>query len=268
MAVRILSALAAIAVILPLLAYGGVYGVWALTLLVLVWSQHEYAGLAFPQHRARVTPLLVVLGGVVVASFQTGNFQHVAAALLLGLLVTAWWVLFWPRTDTKGMHSEWARLLLGVLYIPLPLAFFPLVLGLPEGRGWGWLLLTFAATWGGDAGAYFSGRLFGKTPLFPLVSPKKTWEGLIGGVLIAVGLCFGLRALFFGWATPLDCVVLGVFIDLAGATGDLVESMMKRDLGIKDSGSFLPGHGGMLDRIDSIVFTLPLTYLYFQVAHG
>jgi CDP-diglyceride synthetase len=104
-----------------------------------------------------------ILGGAVLAAFQTEQFTYVAASLLLGLLVTAWWVLFWPRAETKGMHSEWARLLLGVLYIPLPLSFFPLLLGLPEGRGWGWLLLTFAATWGGDAGAYFSGRLFGRT---------------------------------------------------------------------------------------------------------
>ena len=141
--------------------------------------------------------------------------------------------------------------------------------GIVESRqGFGWLVLTFAGTFGGDAGAYLSGRLFGKTPLFPLVSPKKTWEGLIGGVAIAVGLCLAMRGLFFPWASVVDCLVMGIFIDLAGATGDLVESMMKRDAGVKDSGRFLPGHGGMLDRIDSIVFTLPLTYLYVQLMYG
>lgn len=268
MLVRVLSAVAAIAVVLPLLAWGGQVGVLALTAVVLVWSQWEYAGLAFPEARMRVFPLLLVLGAALVVALQTGAFTYVAGALILQLLVSAWWVLFWPREDTKGMHSEWARLLLGMVYIPLPLGFFPLLLDLPGGHGWGWLLLTFAATWGGDAGAYFTGRLFGKTPLFPLVSPKKTWEGLIGGVAIAVGLCFLLRALFFPWASWIDCLVLGVFVDLAGATGDLVESMMKRDVGVKDSGRFLPGHGGMLDRIDSIVFTLPLTYLYVQLVYG
>ncbi len=268
MAVRILSALAALAVVLPAVAWGGMYGVWALTILVLVWSQWEYAGLAFPQARARVAPLLVVLGGVALAAVQTRDFLWVGAALIGLLILSAWWVLFWPRESVSGMHSEWARLLLGLLYIPLPLAFFPLLLDLPEGQGFGWLVLTFAGTFGGDAGAYLSGRLFGKTPLFPLVSPKKTWEGLIGGVAIAVGLCLALRALFFPWASVVDCLVMGIFIDLAGATGDLVESMMKRDAGVKDSGRFLPGHGGMLDRIDSIVFTMPLTYLYVQLMYG
>ncbi len=268
MVVRILSALGALAVILPLLAWGGTWGLWALTALLLIWAQWEYAGLAFPQARMRVFPPLVVLGGALAVATQTLDMRWVAATLIAQLLISGWWVLFWPREDVSGMHNEWARLLLGMLYIPLPLGFFPLLLDLPGGHGWGWLLLTFAATWGGDAGAYFSGRLFGKTPLFPLVSPKKTWEGLIGGVFIACGLCLLLRALFFPWASVLDCVVLGVFVDLAGATGDLVESMMKRDAGVKDSGMFLPGHGGMLDRIDSVVFTMPLCWLYVQLMYG
>lgn len=268
MAVRVGSALLAIAIILPLLAWGGAPGIWAITALVLVWSQVEYAGLAFPTTRWRVTAPLVLLGGALVLAIQTRDFVLISAALLVSLMVSAWWVLFWPREDVRGMHSEWARLLLGLVYIPLPLGFFPLVLDLPDGHGWGWLLLTFAATWGGDSGAYFSGRLFGRTPLFPLVSPKKTWEGLIGGVFVAIALCFAMRALFFPWASWVDCLVLGVVIDLAGATGDLVESMLKRDAGVKDSGLFLPGHGGMLDRIDSVVFTLPLTWLYVTLMYG
>lgn len=265
---RVGSAVLALAVVLPLLFFGGAPGVLALTGLVLVWSQLEYTRMTFPTRARAILPLLVGLGGVMVLAVQTQDFRWLAASALLGLFVTAWWVLFTPRADTTGMQGEWGRLLLGVFYIPLPLGFLPLVVAMPDGHGFGWLVLTFAATWGGDSGAYFAGRTFGRTPLFPLVSPKKTWEGFAGGLVAAVGLCCLLKVLFFPWVGWVDCVVLGVMLDLAGVTGDLVESMIKRDVGVKDSGTFLPGHGGMLDRIDSIVFTLPLTWIYVRGIYG
>lgn len=266
--VRAASAAVALAIVLPTLAFGGAIGVYAITVVALAWAQHEYAGMAFPTARRQVTPLLFLFGATTVAAIQTQRFALLAAALILQLILGAWFVLFRPRTEVTGMHNEWARLLLGLIYVPLPLGFFPLLLDLPDGHGWGWVLLTFAATWGSDTGAFFAGRKFGRTPLFPLVSPKKTWEGLAGGVAMSVALCVAFKMAFFTWTSWLDCVVLGVFINMAGVTGDLVESMLKRDAGIKDSGMFLPGHGGMLDRIDSILFTLPLTFLYVQVMYG
>lgn len=266
--VRVASAVAALAVVLPVLIWGGRNGALLLAGVVLVWGQHEYAGLALPAHRLRSTVALVALGGALVAALQTQQLLWVVGALFLGLMSTAWLVLFSPRDSVTGMHSEWGRLLLGLLYVPLPLGFFPLLLELPGGHGFGWLLLAFAGTWGGDTGGYFVGRAFGRHKLFPLVSPKKTWEGLAGGLFGAVLLCLALKFLFFPWASVLDCVLLGVAADLVGVTGDLVESMMKRDADVKDSGFFLPGHGGMLDRIDSLLFTLPLVYLYATVMGG
>ena len=265
---RVLSAAAALAIVLPTLAFGGTLGVYAITAVVLVWAQHEYAGMAFPQARRAAAALLALMGALTVAAVQTQRFTLLAAALLLQLMGSAWWVLFRPREDVSGMHNEWSRLALGLVYVPLPLGFFPLLLELPDGHGWGWVLLTMAATWGGDTGAFFAGRAFGRTPLFPLVSPKKTWEGLVGGLAMSTALCVGFKYAFFPWVSVVDCVVLGVFINLAGVTGDLVESMLKRDAGIKDSGMFLPGHGGMLDRIDSILFTLPLTWIYVSVMYS
>lgn len=266
--VRVASAAAALSIVLPLLAFGGAPGIYAISCAALIWAQHEYAGMAFPEARRQVAVILVLLGGATVAAIQTQRFALLAAAMVIQLILSAWWVLFRGRESVTGMHNEWARLLLGLVYVPVPLGLFPLLLDLPDGHGWGWVLLTFAATWGSDTGGFFAGRAFGKTPLFPLVSPKKTWEGLAGGVAMSVTLCVLFKHLFFGWVTYLDCVVLGVFINMAGVTGDLVESMLKRDAGIKDSGMFLPGHGGMLDRIDSILFTLPLTFLYVSVMYG
>ena len=266
--VRVASAALALSIMLPTLAFGGSLGIYAVTGAVLIWAQREYAGMAFPEARRQVALILVLLGGATVAAIQTQRFALLAAAMVIQLILSAWWVLFRPRESVTGMHNEWARLLLGLVYVPVPLGFFPLLLDLPDGHGWGWVLLTFAATWGSDTGGFFAGRAFGRTPLFPLVSPKKTWEGLAGGVAMSVALCVAFKHLFFGWTSYLDCIVLGVFINMAGVTGDLVESMLKRDAGIKDSGMFLPGHGGMLDRIDSILFTLPLTFLYVTVMYG
>lgn len=263
---RVGSGLIAAAVLIALLVWGGAYGMYALAAMVLLWGQYEYARLAFGvegQRRAAI-PLLLP-GAAITLAMQTQDFLYVSGALVLGLLFTGWWVLFTPRQDATGMHNEWARLLLGLVYVPLPLAFFPLLRLLPDGNGLGWVILAFAATWGGDSGGYLVGRKLGRTKLFPLISPKKTWEGLAGGVLGSVGLTLALKYGFFDFVRVVDCLVFGTIVNMAGVTGDLVESMLKRDAGVKDSGAFLPGHGGMLDRIDSVLFTLPLAYLYVRL---
>jgi len=121
-------------------------------------------------------------------------------------------------------------------------------------------------------GGYFAGRAFGRHKMIPLISPKKTWEGFAGGVALAV---VGMLVFKFGFVDPLmgdsspltvlDCIVVGVIGDIAGVVGDLVASMLKRNHGVKDSGRFLPGHGGMLDRIDAVLFTVPTVYVWVVV---
>ena len=116
--------------------------------------------------------------------------------------------------------------------------------------------------WAADTGAYFAGRALGKTPLFPRVSPKKTWEGAVGGavaVVVAIGIIRTLAIPHMGWG---HVVALSLIGGPAGVVGDLVESAFKRASGVKDSGSILPGHGGILDRVDSLLFTAPVTYVY------
>ena len=111
------------------------------------------------------------------------------------------------------------------------------------------LLTIFVAIWANDTGAYLAGSSFGRPKLFPSVSPKKSWEGFFGGLIAAV-IASGL---LLGWEQS----YLGVFISIAATWGDLFESMIKRSVGVKDSGNIIPGHGGILDRIDSLLFTLP-----------
>jgi phosphatidate cytidylyltransferase len=140
--------------------------------------------------------------------------------------------------------------------------------------GFAWVILAFVVTWLNDTLAYFAGRFFGKTPFYPKVSPKKTWEGFLGGVAGSVLGALGTKATFLllpqpasehfelGWV---GCVFLGLGASVLGPLGDLSESMLKRAAGVKDSGHIIPGHGGLLDRIDALLFVAPWIYLWAAV---
>lgn len=158
---------------------------------------------------------------------------------------------------------RFAYSLMAFLYVPWALGYFVLLRYIPNGHEGIWsLTLPLVATFGTDVGAYFTGRLFGKHPLAPSISPSKTVEGSVGGIVVsflALLAYAGLaRAAFpFGWV---ELSVLSLLLSLTAQLGDLTESMLKRFCGVKDSGSFLPGHGGVLDRLDSLLFTVPLAY--------
>jgi phosphatidate cytidylyltransferase len=130
-----------------------------------------------------------------------------------------------------------------------------------------WVFLTMALAWGSDTAAYFVGRKFGKTKLAPRISPKKTLEGSAGGlaasVLGALAMSFFLPGL-----SPIDAIALGILAGAAGQAGDLLVSVLKRSSGVKDSGGILPGHGGILDRVDALAFTAPATWAYGHFIAG
>ena len=172
--------------------------------------------------------------------------------------------------------QRFAYSLMAFLYLPWTLGYFLLLrytvldpsrpsnLVDPPGdiQGIWTLTLPLLATFATDVGAYFAGKLFGRTKLAPTISPGKTIEGSIGGILLSFGVLI-LWALLarekfpFGWV---ELLAVSSLLSIAAQLGDLTESMLKRYCGVKDSGSFLPGHGGLLDRIDSLLFTVPLTY--------
>lgn len=128
------------------------------------------------------------------------------------------------------------------------------------------VFLLFFVVWGSDVFAYAVGRLMGRRPLAPGVSPKKTVEGAIGGLLGAVLLAFVARAWFLHRLTVRDAILLGFSLGVVGMVGDLVESMLKRGAGVKDSARLVPGHGGLLDRVDSLLYAAPLLYYYYLFA--
>ncbi|RME70548.1 MAG: phosphatidate cytidylyltransferase, partial [Chloroflexi bacterium] len=175
--------------------------------------------------------------------------------LTAGLLFSLAWQLFRvSRTPT----ADWALTVAGGLYIGWGMGHLVALRGLSDGLAWVWLALL--ATWGADTFAYFVGRAVGRHKLWPRHSPKKTWEGLAGGVVGGL-LGAGLVAAVFpiGWSSAL---VIGAIVPIVALFGDLSISMMKRDVGVKDSSNLLPGHGGFLDRIDSLLFVSVVVYYY------
>jgi phosphatidate cytidylyltransferase len=134
--------------------------------------------------------------------------------------------------------------------------------------GLAWVIAALVITWANDTAAYFAGRFLGRHKLYPEVSPNKTWEGFAGGLVGSVGGMSIARAFFFPVFTAADCLLLGVAGGILGPIGDLCESMLKRAYGVKDSGRIIPGHGGILDRIDALLFNAPLVFVYIKFLRG
>ena len=222
--------------------------------LVAAAGCYEWAALA-GLHKPLSRLLYVALFGVLAAVvyLDHGLFPIV---LLIGCGVWAFaagCVLMFPR-GTELFKKDMFVAVLGMLVL-LP-AWVALVVIHGAADGYLWLIWLFFLAWGADIGAYFAGRAFGRHKLAPSVSPGKTWEGVCGGVLLALVVCapgaFLLTPAWLYWV-PLIVFLVGVSV-----FGDLFESVLKRTTGVKDSGSLLPGHGGLLDRIDSLLAVLPV----------
>ncbi len=161
---------------------------------------------------------------------------------------------------------DWALTLAIPLYIGWPLALFLALRGPAFGygsTGFWWVLATFGMVWGNDTGAYLTGHYFGKTKLAPRVSPAKTWEGFAGGMVVSIVGAFVLTfPIHLPWYATLT---LGIFTAIAATIGDLAEALLKRGAGVKDSGRLIPGHGGLLDRMDSLLFAVMVVIVYAAV---
>jgi phosphatidate cytidylyltransferase len=149
-----------------------------------------------------------------------------------------------------------------VIYLGILLSTFVLVRDVEDGREW--FFLGLFATFAVDTGAYATGRLIGRHKLAPKISPAKTWEGAVGGTVFGAAAVFALNALFETDVSLVDMIPLALAIPPAAILGDLVESWMKRRMGVKDASGLLPGHGGFLDRLDSLLAVFPVLYLFLQ----
>jgi phosphatidate cytidylyltransferase len=168
--------------------------------------------------------------------------------------------------NTVAPFSNIAYTIAGLVFVIVPFTFFHALAYLKGSFNFHYPLAFLLMLWANDTGAYLVGRAVGRTKLFERHSPKKTWEGFIGGVIISAGLGY-IISIYFAELDWKHWVSVGILISCFGTLGDLVESMFKRSINIKDSGSILPGHGGLLDRFDGFLLAAPVvyTYLYFVV---
>ncbi|MDR3629291.1 MAG: phosphatidate cytidylyltransferase [Desulfocapsaceae bacterium] len=167
---------------------------------------------------------------------------------------------------TPNSFEVFSRNALGLFYIGFLISHLVLIWKLPEGASW--LVVLSSITAGSDSGAYYCGRVFGRTKLCPNISPKKTIEGVVGGVAAGVTLAVFFASILLTSVNWLFLVLAAVLLVGVGIVGDLTESVMKRGTGTKDSGSILAGHGGILDRMDSILFAGPFLYYLLVLAGG
>jgi phosphatidate cytidylyltransferase len=187
----------------------------------------------------------------------------VTAAILLSLVC----LLF--RPSRQKAFYQWAWTIVGALYVGWMLSYWLNLRGLEDGRDW--VYLAMLTTFANDTSAYFIGRARGRHKLAPAISPAKTWEGSIGGlvgaVIAAVVIAMVLKLISADLGAPFvfrywQIIVLGFLVGVFAQLGDLVESLLKRQTGVKESGSLLPGHGGVLDRFDSLIFVGAVVYYY------
>ena len=216
------------------------------------------AGAAYELSRAlKPLPFVAAFGAGAIPILLSMRFQQ--TGILAGAVAGLPWALLWltVKPETRTLRAVLAVLLMA-LWVGVPLAHLSIY---PGTRDEVFLLTMIAVVgpWISDSGAYFAGRFFGRHPAFPTLSPKKTVEGIVGGLLVTV-LVVGPFAAFSLEYTVAKALAISLGVSLASQGGDLFESVLKRILDVKDLGRFLPGHGGVLDRIDSLLFSVPAVY--------
>ena len=256
-----------VAVLVLAIVYGELY-FHALFGLIAVISLNEFYKL-FPKKRLSpnigfgiVIGLLLYIAGAWSLSYGDHS-KYLIGLLILSFPLLAFGELFRKH---KAPFQNIAVTIIGWVYIVLPLILLHLLMWDENMESWSNylpVLTIFILVWTSDTFAYLVGRNFGRHKLFKRISPNKTWEGFAGGVIFAGIVGYIISVLTNGSVS--FYVGLGLIIGCIGTIGDLVESMLKRSLDIKDSGNILPGHGGLLDRIDAVLYVIPVVYFYYEL---
>ncbi|WP_170270072.1 phosphatidate cytidylyltransferase [Heliorestis acidaminivorans] len=255
---RIASAIIGIPLLVVIVYQGGWLMTTAVAILALIGYREYHVMVRRMDHR----PPLWIAYPLVVMFVLAAHHGGVGLTWLIALATLAILTHF-TITFPEGNPQDGAIAVTGALMTGWLLGHLILLRQLPSGLEA--LLITFFITWATDTGAYFAGRAFGKRPLAKQLSPKKTLEGSLGGIVLAIiiGVTFG--SLWFPNVDLSLWIVLSLILSIVGQFGDLAESALKRMANIKDSGTLIPGHGGVLDRFDSILWTAPVAYYFFQI---
>lgn len=264
---RVVTAVVAAPAVLGLAYLGGWWFAALIATIGLIMQSEIYA-IASSSELRPVRPVGWAVGLLVVAGVMWPVAWPVALALTVAFVAVSPFVMGRDR-----FLENLAVTLLPALY---PTGMLAALVGLREGRGpsvgdldaFALVVLTLFLVWATDIFAYYVGKNVGRRPLAPSISPKKTWEGSVGGAVAAVLVAVAFKLVVLDALSWLDVAVLSVICGVVSQTGDLAESQIKRSAGVKDASSILPGHGGLFDRFDAMTLAAPLVYLYLRFAAG
>lgn len=253
----------------------GQYVFSAFYLVLSLFCLYEFYGLV-KQHTAQPNIAMGLLNGVLLFAAFTliawanhyslpDLHNHLGYSLLFIVPLTLGGIFITELfRNIENPFNNIAFTIIGIILTIVPFIFFQAIAYLHGDFNFHYPLAFLIMLWGNDTGAYLSGRAFGKHKLFERHSPKKTWEGFIGGVLISAGIAL-IISHFYTEMPWFQWVIMAVIIGTFGTMGDLVESMFKRSINVKDSGGILPGHGGLLDRFDGLFIAVPVVYTYLYL---
>lgn len=265
-AVRIIVSIIAIPLIIGICYLGGYYFL-AFTLGIGLISFYEFSILAKNKdaYVNKVLGFLMTAFLIINSYFDFFPFHY---SVLIGILFLLLYELF---RDKSSAIINLGTTLLGIFYIGL---FSSTLIGIREMysgfsyeyENGGLLIISMMITiWMCDSAAYFLGTAFGKHRLFPRVSPKKSWEGAVAGFIFSIATMIFMKTVLVDFITMNQAITIGIIVGSFGQLGDLIESLIKRDANVKDSSDIIPGHGGILDRFDSLLYSSPIVFLYFSL---
>jgi phosphatidate cytidylyltransferase len=260
--VRILSAFVLLAIVIGAI-YAGIYGTYALAVVLGGLALWEFRGLSEGMGLRAPSWLLFPLGAFF--AFSGTVLKGVDVNLVLSLTLVGGLAAFLFVPGQRQGLGRWAMGVAGALYIGMPMNYY-LLLYTSRPYGLVWALFTIFAIVANDALALLVGSRIGRHPFFPTISPRKTVEGAVAGVVGSVIVMLVGVSAIIGLA-PIHAIALGILVGVSAQLGDLVESQMKRIAEVKDSSNLIPGHGGVLDRLDSILFPPILVYFYVLMFH-
>jgi phosphatidate cytidylyltransferase len=236
----------------------------ALVIAAVVAGLYEFYRMAQARGHHPEMVFGMVLGSLVALEFYSPLFPglgklHIFAGIMLAIMIVR---LFSPR-QVDGALEDIAFTFLGVFYVAMLFSYQIVIRTGIDGKQW--LVFLYFIIWASDIGAYSIGIPFGRHRLYEKVSPKKSMEGFFGALAASAGMALLCRAWFMPPISASEAVGIALLLAVVGTIGDLVESLLKRAAGVKDSGTIIPGHGGILDRMDSMLFAAPVLYYYLKI---
>lgn len=241
--------------------------VFSVIAFIAIWEYSKLVGLH------SLSPLRILFDGLatmyLIALVRSGELISIVIGLIPYALYLSYLLIRSLYTDREKEPTELAKTLFGQFYIAIPLSIAAFLHGSSfyfDAEGRVLLLLMLVCIWLNDTGAFIVGSSIGRIRLFPSLSPKKSWEGFFGGMLFSsLGAWILIHYIAPNTISYYQAVALGALTSICATMGDLFESMLKRNAGVKDSGNIIPGHGGILDRIDSMLFVLPIVTLVYVI---